>query len=703
MLKYTVTKILATSSLDKILKLDNRFMKKGGKKSIVYYNGGCCFDCETSNTVINGDKIGFMYIWQLCINDVVIYGRTWEEFIEFMNRLSIEYELDVNKRIIVFIHNAPFDFQFIRKLFTWSKVFAIEKYKPLYAISENGFEFRCSYQLSGLSLSKVAEQLQFHDIKKLVGNLDYDKVRHSKTPLTKEELEYCFNDVIIGQYYIDEQIQQYGGLIWKLPLTNTGRVRNYCREHCLYKNNKDGRMTLNMKYKNLISSLTIDPEEYPMLKSAFQGGFTHANVFYTGKTLENVKSFDFTSSYPAVMMCEQYPMSKGEKITVSSIEELESLMKDNCLIFKVKYNNIRQKETVYENYISFSKCQAVKPLINNGRIVSAESLITNITEIDYKVIKAFYDYDSIQLGTIWKYRKGRLPADFLKCVLSLYNDKTTLKDVTESVVEYMLKKGMLNSTYGMTVTDIVRDIIELADNWENYDSDLEEVISKYNNTFTRFLYYPWGVYITAYARRNLFTAIYSVGKDYVYSDTDSIKLLNYEEHKEYFEHYNELCERKMKTAMMYLGVDLEAYAPKTIKGVRKPLGVWDDDGFYNKFKTLGAKRYLTLDSKGYHLTLAGLPKKKGVEAILKQADSKHLDPFEVFNIGFKVKAKDTGKMTHTYCDEEVEGEVTDYLGNVGHYHELSYIYLEKAPFEMSISADYAEYIKLVMNKAVGLC
>ena len=33
-------------------------------------------------------------------------------------------------------------------------------------------------------------------------------------------------------------------------------------------------------------------------------------------------------------------------------------------------------------------------------------------------------------------------------------------------------------------------------------------------------------------------------------------------------------------------------SPKTIKGETKTLGVWDFDGFYTDFKTLGAKRYI---------------------------------------------------------------------------------------------------------------
>ena len=51
------------------------------KQKIDYYNIPCAFDIETSSFYDNGQKAGCMYIWMFSIDDHIIIGRTWDEFI----------------------------------------------------------------------------------------------------------------------------------------------------------------------------------------------------------------------------------------------------------------------------------------------------------------------------------------------------------------------------------------------------------------------------------------------------------------------------------------------------------------------------------------------------------------------------------------------------------------------------------------------
>lgn len=65
-----------------------------------------------------------------------------------------------------------------------------------------------------------------------------------------------------------------------------------------------------------------------------------------------------------------------------------------------------------------------------------------------------------------------------------------------------------------------------------------------------------------------------------------------DQHKAYFDTYNKQAEQKLRKACKFHGIPFEMCQPKTIKGVKKLLGVWDYEGRYTRFKTLGAKRYM---------------------------------------------------------------------------------------------------------------
>ena len=200
---------------------------------------------------------------------------------------------------------------------------------------------------------------------------------------------------------------------------------------------------------------------------AFMGGFTHANAYYTGKTLENVHSVDFTSSYPAVILSEMFPMGRGFKPTTDEILKngydyyLENF---NCMV-GVVFTNLENKFS-HDSYLSESKCKIKgNKIVDNGRVYSADVVSTMITEVDLWIMKKVYSYDSLHIKDITVYPKGYLPKPIIDSVLDLYQDKTTLKGVAGSEVEYGLSKGMLNSIYGMMVTDIVKDNVPYRD-WE---------------------------------------------------------------------------------------------------------------------------------------------------------------------------------------------------------------------------------------------
>ena len=206
-------------------------------KRVTLYNIPAGFDIETSSFYDNDLKTAIMYEWTFGIGYIgfdgqfetmITYGRTWSQFITLLDAVSKILNLDQNHRLIVYIHNFPYEWQFMRKRFRWTKVFFLDERKPVYAINDMGIEFRCSLKLSGKSLANTAKDLLKYKAEKMVGDLDYSLIRHPKTPLTQTELGYCYNDVKVMLCYIQEKIEQEGD-ITRIPLTKTGYVRRYCK------------------------------------------------------------------------------------------------------------------------------------------------------------------------------------------------------------------------------------------------------------------------------------------------------------------------------------------------------------------------------------------------------------------------------------------------------------------------------------------
>lgn len=704
------------------------------KSRIEYYNFPVAFDIETTNLIQKESdetekQIAFMYVWQMSFCGLVIMGRTWEEWKTVMDTIQKRLLLDETHRLVIYIHNLGFEFSFIHKYLDIKRVFAISSRSPIVAETNDGFEFRCSAKLSGLSLESVAENLTSTTITKLVGSLDYDLIRHSETPLSEKEIEYCIHDVKILHYYILEEMKRNGNSIAKIPMTVTGYARRHCREMCLNPPDENGKQAregsiTNRRYRKLMKELTIGVEEYDMLKRAFQGGFTHANAIYYNDVCKDVASYDFTSSYPAIMVMETFPMSRGEFVTVSSMEQLRDLMKYYHVIFDVEFTELKRRGDIFDTYLSRPRARYLvrgkKYREDNRKIVYCDKVAYTVTELDFQLIERCYKWKSMKIGACIKYRRDYLPTELVKAILELYRKKTELKNAWKNEPEerarlilelYMKYKGLLNSVYGMCVTDILRDLYEydtVKKEWKEVSApDKVEAIEKENKRTRRFLFYPWGVYVTAYARRNLWTAIHELGIDYIYSDTDSVKCFHHEAHADYFRKYNENVDIKIENAAKHHGLSIEDFSAVTVKGERKTIGYWDYEGVYEKFKTLGSKRYLTMkhdeDGYTYELTCSGLDKTLAGPYLMfhkytdKSGQRVPLDIWKAFSDGVYIEPSATGKLTHTYLDDEFSGTVTDYLGNTADYHEMSGTHLSGCDYTLSVEDDYLTTIEYIIG------
>ena len=222
--------------------------------------------------------IAIMYIWQFSIDDMVFYGRTYQELVDFFDELNQKHK----GKKIVYVHNLSHEFVFLNNIYQFQPqdVFARKPHKIIKAsIPPFDIEFRCSYFLTNLSLENWGKKI---GLPKAVGDLDYNKVRTPLTQLSEKELGYCERDCLVVYQGIHEFRKQYKH-VKNIPLTQTGIVRKEY-QHRIF-NDKQ----LQKKLQRLVPT----EEMYKILKKVFRGGDTHANYLHANKLIKFVKSFDF--------------------------------------------------------------------------------------------------------------------------------------------------------------------------------------------------------------------------------------------------------------------------------------------------------------------------------------------------------------------------------------------------------------------------
>lgn len=626
------------------------------------------------------NMLSWVYIWQFGYKDTVYYGRSIEEFKEFVDSM-LEF---IKGDLVIYIHNLPFEFQFFRNVFTEMQVFARKNRHPMKCTytSEKGFkvEFRCSLALSNQSLENIGK----HNItrKKLVGDLDYNVMRFYETELSEKELGYCENDCLVLYEYLESIRIEYGNIL-NIPMTQTGKVR---KAMLSFFKNKDEYKHYNFYCRNLVPAL----EEYKILNEAFAGGYVHANPLHVGKILSNVKSRDFTSAYPSVMITEKYPTTHFFKMRNTDFTKL----KENELwIARITFVNI-QSITPFD-YIQESKIYKYSNVLaENGRVASADKLSILITNVDFEIIEQGYIWESKKVDELWVADSDYMNDTYREFVLKLYNDKTVYKDIEDMQDVYMRSKEQLNSTYGCLVTNYVSDSVGFDDNsWncEKLTDDLaKSQLENLRDNNKLLTIYSHGIFVTAYNRRNLFKALFEIGDNAIYCDTDSVKYIeDYDgQYEELFTKLNNEIIEKMNEAVKSL--DDVCIKPKDKKGKEHQLGIFDIEPTYYQFKTMGCKKYAYKYSKedSVHITLAGVSKSKYLEK--ENVKYNNLHKLEDFDNGLIFDEHCSGRLTSYYLDEQQPTYIDE-------QHLIDYKYglaLKPTTYELSQTNDYLLFLSL---------
>lgn len=617
-------------------------------------------DTETSKTGA-ADDLNIIVAWTISLrafgcNICTLYGRRPGEFIECINSILAEMP---GLKTIIYFHNLSYDYVFLRKFFyrAWGFPLRCLNTKSHYPINmefENGLCIRDSLILAQRSLEKWAADMGAEH-QKAVGSWDYSKIRTQLTPLDPAELEYIEHDTLAGVECIDALLNHLNKDISSIPYTATGIPREQVRK--LGKENRARERFLKM---------AMNYTDYRFSETVYHGGYVHANRHEIG-WINPATCYDFASSYPFVMLAYKYPMEAFFYIGTMPLDEIIKLSEDYAFMLQLVLIDPRLKsDDLPMPALQSSKAlQTINEICDNGRILKADAVVINITEQDLAVILAQYAYSDIACLQVRAARKKYLPRWFTDYVFECFKNKTMLKG--GDPVAYAMAKAVVNSLYGMCVQKSIREDLQenyldwtdddgndhIQGEYESTGQDPEVLYQNYLDNKNSILPYQWGVWVTAYAFRNLFKLGSCVASDgiWLYSDTDSCYATKWDTDK--IKAYNDHCKELLQA---------NGYGPVIRNGREYWLGVAELDGEYSEFVSMGAKRYCCRDAETGELkiTVAGVPKKGA--ACLN-------DDIKNFTKGFIFDGKTTGKLTHRYFYKE---EITDYHGNeTGDYIDLT--------------------------------
>lgn len=558
------------------------------------------FACDFETTTNEDDCRVWAYaLCEIGNVDNFKYGNSIDEFIRFCK--------DKKENYVLYFHNLKFDGEYIFNYLLNNGYECIKTKKErrdntfTTLISDTGqfysieifFETQNkkhinkvtiydSLKILNFSVEQIAKDFNL-PIRKL--ELDYKANREIGHILTEHEIDYIRNDVEIMARALEIMFNQN---LTKMTI-GSDALDNY------------KKMNKNFKKYFPILPYEIDKD----IRRSYKGGFTYLNDVYKEKETADGIVLDVNSLYPSVMKYEKLPF--GEPLFFEGKYEYDLLyplyVQTLSCTFNIKENKIPTIQI--KNNLAFIPNEYIKS--SDGDVVTL-----TLTNIDLELFFEHYDVDVIEYHGGWKFRS-------IKGLFSGYIDYWSSqkiqakKDKNDAL--YRISKLMLNSLYGKFGLNP-----DVRGKFPYLNEDGIVKYGMYPKEIRESIYIPVASFITSYARRKTITTSQSIkdyttnkyGIDYyIYSDTDSIHLLNIDE--------NELSSF----------VDIDDYK----------LGAWKLESKFKRGKYLRQKCYIEL---GYddrlNVTVAGLPKKLAP-----------LVNFDNFNIGFTTenindeKIKQTGK------------------------------------------------------------
>lgn len=520
-------------------------------------------------------------VWAVCAVDIetaetVYLSNSLGDFIEWLS----------NKNTVCYFHNLKFDIEFILYYiqtelgFRYAETGEAGTYKTL--ITDTGVFYSCTVYFE--KQNKKYKKVVFYDsLKKLPFKvsviskafelqdekleIDYHAYREPGHELTEEEKAYIVNDCRIVAQALKIQFDE--GLT---KMTNASDAMN--------------------GFKHIISKeqfeylFPVFPEDMDAsIRRAYKGGYVYLNAINANRRGLAGRQYDVNSLYPWAMYNCLLPYGYPRYFEGEPVKDDKYplyIVRMRCA-FKVKPRHLPTIQL--KSNFAFVPTEYLESTWNAKQGLY-EIVDMTLTNVDLELFKDHYDIMNEEYLDGWKF----------KGAVGLFKDYIDywmhIKETTTGA-RRQLAKLMLNSLYGKFATnprdgkkipyyDPEEDLVKYAvpdkkNRVPQYDpatGKLKMVEVKVENRDP--VYTAMGAFITAYAREKTIRSAQANYDRFIYADTDSLKLIGYEEPT---------------------GLDVHPTR----------LGAWKDEGNFSDSIFIRAKTYMmTVDGK-IKVTCAGMP------------------------------------------------------------------------------------------------
>lgn len=452
--------------------------------------------------------------------------------IELYGALDDLVSLQADYVPVICCHNLSFDMYGLSSWLGEHdvKVLAKSRQKPItFTVLDDNGQARLvlwdTLVFSGQPLGRMGADCGYM---KAEGKWDYDKVRTPYTPLTDDEIIYAKRDVYALLAWLGWWLRRNPDIdparVGLNVVTKTGVVRERRRvrfdqqrgNNCKY---NIGRFWL---YVNR-SELPKTDEELFTMHASTRGGFTFcasssASVPYDLVGTDfSVFGYDATSQHPAQMVSHRYPvkfhetsplalelayrniarktpeqvLSKFSKPFMSAFYacfEFENLRPNEGSIYakwgvmplaSARFSSVHEipdmdneQGTIFKNYLLDIgyKDEAVNPVYEFGKLVSADRCILFITELTAWEISRAYDYDKVKARFGYMTNRFVRPSDMATVsVMQFYKAKNLFKAARE---EYY-NAGRITCGDALRAVNVPNSIVSSMENGTLSDSEVD--------------------------------------------------------------------------------------------------------------------------------------------------------------------------------------------------------------------------------------